>query len=134
MKTKAFKLLATSLLALVLVCVFFVSASPQAHAAQLKPAVAKSNLLPMGEKRVNNSDNENACTGITSHWYVWGEEWYLPKCAAQQLANGVNIIPGGGNIASTLINNSIEASCNGSVYVDQIGPINLAVFTVRSAC
>jgi hypothetical protein len=127
MNTKTFRLLATSLLlALVLVSIFFVSASSQAHAAQLKPAVGRTSGLPMGEKQIDSARTAmNNCkpagTVYTSWWKI---RLHLYPCGVQLVEAGVGIgtlfpgttIPAGLSVAAI----SVQAaqSCDGSVNID----------------
>lgn len=78
------------------------------------------------------------CPGITSHTYVWGQEWYLPKQCADALKDGINVIPVGGQVASGALSIAMDLSCNGSIYVDIVWPTILIgsapTWTPRPAC
>ncbi len=68
---------------------------------------------------------------ITFNSYWWGEEWYLPPCAAALAAAGFSVIPVVGAIGAAVIGGAIALSCNGSIYIDQ--PLSGGAFP-RPAC
>jgi hypothetical protein len=127
MSTKTFRLLATSLLlALVLVSVFFVSASSQAHAAQLKPAVEKSSMLPMDKRQTDSARTamNNCKPAGTVYTESWGILVHLTPCGVQLVASGAGIaalfpganIPGGATAA--VVTGAAALSCDGSVNIN----------------
>lgn len=143
MKTKAFRLLSTSLLlALVLVCVFFVSASPQAHAAQLKTAVEKSSTLPMDEKQTDSARTSmNNCKPAgTVYTNFWTWRIHLTPCGVQLVESGAGLavlfpevtIPGG--VAVAAISGASALSCDGSVDISNYWLNPTGIPSVQPGC
>ena len=129
------RLITVALTAVLSVCCMysFVVGSTSAHAASSQQVAGSYHAVTTSAKQIDTHVNQAACGGITTNFYWWGIEWYVPKCAAQQLADGANLIPKAGPIASYLIKEAINLSCNGSIYIDLFYPAAFAS-VVRPAC
>ncbi|MEO7022390.1 MAG: RHS repeat-associated core domain-containing protein [Ktedonobacteraceae bacterium] len=91
----------------------------------------------VGNNPVNITDPSGRCGtfgGITFNHYWWGDEWFLPSCAAQAAAIGVAVIPIIGTIGTAAIGFAILRSCNGSIYIDQPLGVGILGAYPRSAC